>query len=125
MRLVSAKSSSALAAWYATHAAVRRLWAIKTHERLRIVIALEPSPNRDVTWPIWLANCDDWVVELQRGNCSNRYRCRGSSMTSKRRLNSSRIFAGETLARPWTILTTEFSPPVATKMTGVRLSRRL
>lgn len=63
----------ALNAWYASHSAVRRLWAIEesrtlssTDERnFRVFVMLEPTPDGDDISPAWLANSQAWDWELQ------------------------------------------------------------
>jgi hypothetical protein len=54
-----------LAEWYASHALVRRLWAIRDAEGLRVLVTLEPTPDGDDTQPAWIANREAWVHELQ------------------------------------------------------------
>jgi hypothetical protein len=54
-----------LADWYAAHSSVRRLWAIRESQRLRIVVSLEPSLDNDDVYPAWLANGHQWTHELQ------------------------------------------------------------
>jgi len=57
--------SLALAAWYDTHPTVRRMWAIKDAETLRVIVTLEPTVDSDDTLPAWLAQSQAWVRELQ------------------------------------------------------------
>jgi hypothetical protein len=54
-----------LADWYAAHSAVRRLWAIKESQRMRVIVTLEPTPDSDDIYPAWLANGHEWAHELQ------------------------------------------------------------
>jgi hypothetical protein len=54
-----------LAKWYATHPAVRRLWAIRAPQRMRVIVTLEPTHDGDDIYPAWLANGRQWVRELQ------------------------------------------------------------
>jgi hypothetical protein len=54
-----------LDAWYGSHSVIRRLWAIKEPQGLRIVVALEPTHDGDDTHPAWLANRQTWLHELQ------------------------------------------------------------
>ena len=35
--------SSALAAWYGSHAAIRQMWALRNARTLRVVVILEPT----------------------------------------------------------------------------------
>jgi hypothetical protein len=54
-----------LAKWYAAHPAVRRLWAIKESQGMRVIITLEPTHDGDDIYPVWLANGHAWAHELQ------------------------------------------------------------
>jgi hypothetical protein len=54
-----------LATWYAAHSAVRRLWAIRDLQRMRVIVALEPTHDGDDIYPAWLANGHEWAHELQ------------------------------------------------------------
>jgi hypothetical protein len=54
-----------LAKWYAAHPAVRRLWAIKESQHMRVIVTLEPTHDNDDISPAWLANGHDWAHELQ------------------------------------------------------------
>jgi hypothetical protein len=57
--------STALAAWYAAHPSVRRLWAIRDALGLRVLVTLEPTLDGDDTHPAWIANRHAWADELQ------------------------------------------------------------
>jgi hypothetical protein len=54
-----------LAKWYAAHPAVRRLWAIKEAQRMRVIVTPEPTHDGDDIYPAWLAKGDEWANELQ------------------------------------------------------------
>jgi hypothetical protein len=56
-----------LAKWYAAHSAVRRLWALRESQGVRVVVTLEPTRDGDDIYPAWLANGRDWARELQLG----------------------------------------------------------
>jgi hypothetical protein len=56
--------SLALAAWYDAHPAVRRMWAIREAEKLRVIVTLEPTIDNSDTHPAWLANSHAWGHEL-------------------------------------------------------------
>jgi hypothetical protein len=56
--------AAALAKWYATHSAIRRLWAIEDAVALTILITLEPTADGDDTLPVWLARRADWESDL-------------------------------------------------------------
>jgi hypothetical protein len=57
--------SAPLAAWYAAHSSVRRLWAIRDASGLRVLVTLEPTHDGNDTYPVWVANCNAWADELQ------------------------------------------------------------
>ena len=54
-----------LAKWYAARSAVRRLWAIRDSQRMRVSVTLEPAHDGDDIYPAWLANGHEWAHELQ------------------------------------------------------------
>jgi hypothetical protein len=54
-----------LSKWYAARSAVRRLWAIKESQRMRVIVTLEPTHDGDDIYPAWLANGHEWAHELQ------------------------------------------------------------
>jgi len=56
--------SLALAWWYDSHPAVRRLWGIKVAQGLRVIVAIEPTLDNDDVVPGWLANSGTWSREL-------------------------------------------------------------
>ena len=58
-------ASVVLAKWYAAHPAVRRLWAFKESQGMRIIVTLEPTHDGDDVFPAWLANGREWTHELQ------------------------------------------------------------
>lgn len=55
---------AALARWYDTRPAVRRLWGIRRAGLLRVIIAVEPTHDNDDIYPVWFANTGAWVDEL-------------------------------------------------------------
>lgn len=57
--------SAAVAAWYAAHSSVRRLWAIRDAYGLRVLVTLEPTPDGNDTYPAWIANRHAGAHELQ------------------------------------------------------------
>jgi hypothetical protein len=57
--------SLALARWYDSQPAVRRLWGIRHEQRLRVIIALEPTLDNDDVYPAWLVNSEAWAIELR------------------------------------------------------------
>ena len=54
----------ALARWYNSKPAVRRLWGIKDAQRLRVIVAVEPTLDDDDIYPAWLAHAEEWASEL-------------------------------------------------------------
>jgi hypothetical protein len=59
------RDSDALSAWYNSRPEIRRLWAIRDTQGLRVVIHLEPTNDGNDTNPAWMANSRAWVDELQ------------------------------------------------------------
>ena len=57
--------SSALAAWYGSHAAIRQMWAFRNARTLRVVVILEPTIDDSDVYPAWFANSDTWIQELR------------------------------------------------------------
>ena len=57
--------SLALAGWYDSQPAIRRLWGIRGAEKLRIIIAIEPTLDGDDIYPAWFANFEAWSSELR------------------------------------------------------------
>lgn len=60
-----AAASLVLAAWYAAHSAVRRLWAIQESQGIRVLVTLGPTHDGNDIYPAWLAKGRDWTHELQ------------------------------------------------------------
>lgn len=58
--------SLALARWYDSRPAIRRLWGIKDAQKLRVIVALEPTVDDDDIFPTWFAHADAWSSELRR-----------------------------------------------------------
>jgi len=56
--------SVALASWYDSQPAVQRLLGIKDAEKLRVIVALEPTLDSDDIYPVWFANARAWASEL-------------------------------------------------------------
>jgi hypothetical protein len=56
--------SLALAWWYDSKPAVRRLWGIQEPEKLRVIVAVEPTHDNGDIYPAWLAYADAWAAEL-------------------------------------------------------------
>jgi hypothetical protein len=54
-----------LAEWYAAHSAIRRLWAIKESQGMRVIVTLEPTHDGNDIYPAWLANGNEWAHELE------------------------------------------------------------
>jgi hypothetical protein len=56
--------SLALAFWYDSHPAIRRLWGIRVAQGLRVIVVIEPTVDNDDVLPGWLANIEAWSREL-------------------------------------------------------------
>jgi hypothetical protein len=56
--------SLALARWYDAKPTVRRLWAIRHEQYMRIIVAIEPTLDNDDIYPVWLVNTGSWAREL-------------------------------------------------------------
>jgi hypothetical protein len=56
---------TALAAWYDSHPEIRRLWAVRDAQGLRVMVFLEPTYDGDDTQPAWIAHGHTWARELQ------------------------------------------------------------
>ncbi len=56
--------SLALAWWYDSQPAVRRLWGIKDAQKIRVIVAVEPTHDNDDISPVWFANSEAWASEL-------------------------------------------------------------
>jgi hypothetical protein len=57
--------SRALARWYDGRPSVRRMWAIRERQGLRVIVTLEPTVDDSDIVPTWLAHCGAWARELQ------------------------------------------------------------
>jgi hypothetical protein len=55
----------ALAGWYDSHPAIRRLWGIKVEQWIRVIVSIEPTLDNDDIIPAWLANTAAWSKELR------------------------------------------------------------
>jgi hypothetical protein len=63
-RVVVSSESLALAAWYDSQPAVRRLWGIRLTNLLRVVVSVEATLDNNDVLPVWLANRNSWANEL-------------------------------------------------------------
>lgn len=59
------RDSATLSAWYKARPEIRRMWAIRDDEGLRVLVHLEPTNDSDETHPAWIANSRAWLDELQ------------------------------------------------------------
>lgn len=57
--------SFALAAWYDSRPAVRRLWGIKLARELQVIVSVEATLDNSDVLPVWLANRGSWANELR------------------------------------------------------------
>lgn len=62
-RIISAESL-ALATWYDAHPSIRRLWGIRDAQRLRVIVAVEPTHDGSDIYPAWIGNSVGWAREL-------------------------------------------------------------
>jgi hypothetical protein len=51
--------------WYATHASIRRLWAIEDAVDITVFVSLEPTQDGNDALPVWLANQHLWTKDLE------------------------------------------------------------
>lgn len=56
----------ALATWYAGNPAIRRIRGVEEAQRLRVIVALEPTHDGNDIYPSWLAHCHAWARDLQQ-----------------------------------------------------------
>jgi hypothetical protein len=63
LRFITSESLT-LATWYDAHPPVRRMWAIRHAQTLRVIVALEPTVDDNDIHPVWLANSMAWAREL-------------------------------------------------------------
>jgi hypothetical protein len=54
-----------LTKWYAAHARVRRLWALRDSVGMRVIVTLQPTHDGDDIYPAWLAKAHEWAHELE------------------------------------------------------------
>src|SRR5262245_48820433 len=57
--------AEALAAWYDSRPAIRRLWAIREKETLCVLVTLEPTVDNSDIYPAWFACNQGWAREIQ------------------------------------------------------------
>lgn len=58
------EESLALARWYDTQPAVRRLWGIRGPRELRVIVMVEPTLDSDDSYPVWFGSAKAWAGEL-------------------------------------------------------------
>ncbi len=56
---------AALSAWYDSRPEIRRLWALREIQGLRVLVQVERAFDSSEIHPAWLANRDVWINELQ------------------------------------------------------------
>ena len=64
------RESAALSAWYDSRPEVRRLWAVRDTQGLRVLVHVERALDSNEIHPAWMANRDVWIEELQLRKCS-------------------------------------------------------
>jgi len=57
--------SVTLSAWYGSRPEIRRLWAVRDAQGLRVVVDMEPANDSGEVHPAWMANRAQWADELQ------------------------------------------------------------
>jgi len=62
---VATRESAALSAWYSSRPEIRRLWALRDTQGLRVLVHLEPAQDSEEIHPAWMANRQVWIDELQ------------------------------------------------------------
>ena len=69
MKPHASAASQVLADWYARHAVVLRLWAIRPYSvghAMRVILMLEPSIDGNEISPAWMAKGAGWARDLQQ-----------------------------------------------------------
>ena len=59
------RESAALSAWYNSRPEIRRLWALRDAQGLRVLVHVERALDSNEIHPTWMASCDVWMDELQ------------------------------------------------------------
>ena len=59
------RESAALSAWYNSRPEIRRLWALRDTQGLRVLVHVERALDSNEIHPAWMANRDVWIDELQ------------------------------------------------------------
>ena len=59
------RESAALSAWYNSRPEIRRLWALRDAQGLRVLVHVERALDSNEIHPAWMANRDVWIDELQ------------------------------------------------------------
>lgn len=62
--------SAALAAWYSSCPVIRRLCALRETQGLRVLVHVERAFDSNEIHPVWIANRDVWVEQLQASTAS-------------------------------------------------------
>jgi hypothetical protein len=62
---VVTRESAALSAWYGSRPEIRRLWALRNTQGLRVLVHVERALDSNEIHPAWMANRDVWIDELQ------------------------------------------------------------
>jgi hypothetical protein len=62
---VVTSESAALSAWYGSRPEIRRLWARRDTQGLRVLVHVDRAFDSNEAHPAWMANRDVWIDELQ------------------------------------------------------------
>jgi hypothetical protein len=62
---VVTRESAALSAWYGSRPEIRRLWALRDTQGLRVLVHVERALDSNEIHPAWIANRGVWIDELQ------------------------------------------------------------
>ena len=59
------RECAVLPAWSDSRAGIRRLWAVRNAQGLRVPVHVERAFDSNEVDPAWMANRDVWITELQ------------------------------------------------------------
>jgi len=62
---VVTRECAALSAWYGSRPEIRRLWAFRDTQGLRVLVQVERALDSNEIHPAWMANRDVWIDELR------------------------------------------------------------
>jgi hypothetical protein len=62
---VVTRECAALSAWYGSRPEIRRLWALRDTQGLRVLVHVERALDSNEIHPAWMAKRGVWIDELQ------------------------------------------------------------